>query len=593
MNDAKNLYEYHRTQVADLADENMFAMIEENPIAALEFVNGNEQWSDEDKSSVIDYINAKQVYNGMIQRVRDDIDGRVEQSNSMIDARVNRKTGMIQGATMKQDERKVYVLSGTLVPYADGSGVSVTDSDNSIIVRDADTGGLEQVSPDAILSIDDVQDPYEQKELVAQSIREQFAREAADKIDGVVTFNPGETYTIAGEGGSQIQVTIVSDENGIIDNGDGTINVTDGTNVFPIAKEAIQQFVDASNIARIAEFEQQRAEENLALQQEEQEADRPQYAMNDLVTLRDENGIGIRGNITADVDADGLYEVYTEDALNGKRVNMFTREELDSMLIEHNGQLVEIADSSVNDNSEVAESSLGEQQLQASVLERIPKDEQGNPIYEQAETPDVAWDAIVEQTEGDEAMAQSVADGMVADKEAVLKKVEKTKSAGGNTIAEKIAAEKERKAAIDAAKQELSIWQKIAGTANRRKMEADAERRRIADEAAALRKAEEEKLRAEREEAERKEREALNGVPDIVEDVPKDARARGYRRVNGHKVDRQEPLQAVQGKEVNVKFSNDVVAPGNVTVIDASLLQPSHIQGVRNPLHFIDEAQPK
>ncbi|WP_342995496.1 LPD38 domain-containing protein [Bacteroides xylanisolvens] len=593
MNDAKNLYEYHRTQVADLADESMFAMIEENPIAALEFVNGNEQWSDEDKSSVIDYINAKQVYNGMIQRVRDDIDGRVEQSNSMIDARVNRKTGMIQGATMKQDERKVYVLSGTLVPYADGSGVSVTDSDNSIIVRDADTGGLEQVSPDAILSIDDVQDPYEQKELAAQSIREQFAREAADKIDGVVTFNPGETYTIAGEGGSQIQVTIVSDENGIIDNGDGTINVTDGTNVFPIAKEAIQQFVDASNIARIAEFEQQRAEENFALQQEEQEADRPQYAMNDLVTLRDENGIGIRGNITADVDADGLYEVYTEDALNGKRVNMFTREELDSMLIEHNGQPVEIANSSVNDNSEVAASSLEEQQLQVSALERIPKDEQGNPIYEQAETPDLAWDAIVEQTEGDKAMAQSVANGMVADKEAALKKIEKTKSAGGNTIAEKIVAEKERKAAIDAAKQELSIWQKIAGTANRRKMEADAERRRIADEATALRKAEEEKLRAEREEAERKEREALNGVPDIVEDVPKDARARGYRRVNGHKVDRQEPLQAVQGKEVNVKFSNDVVVPGNVTVIDASLLQPSHIQGVRNSLHFIDEAQPK
>lgn len=593
MNDAKNLYEYHRTQVAHLADESMFAMIEENPIAALEFVNGNEQWSDEDKSSVIDYINAKQVYNGMIQRVRDDIDGRVEQSNSMIDARVNRKTGMIQGATMKQDERKVYVLSGTLVPYTDGSGVSVTDSDNSIIVRDADTGGLEQVSPDAILSIDDVQDPYEQKELAAQSIREQFAREAADKIDGVVTFNPGETYTIAAEGGSQIQVTIVSDENGIIDNGDGTINVTDGTNVFPVAKEAIQQSVDAFNIARIAEFEQQRTEENLALQQEEREAGRPQYAMNDLVTLRDENGIGIRGNITADVDADGLYEVYTEDALNGKRVNMFTREELDSMLIEHNGLLVEIVDSSVNDNSEVAASSLEEQQLQVSALERIPKDEQGNPIYEQAETPDLAWDAIVEQTEGDEAMDQSVANGMVADKEAALKKIEKTKSAGGNTIAEKIVAEKERKAAIDAAKQELSIWQKIAGTANRRKMEADAERRRIADEATALRKAEEEKLRAEREEAERKEREALNGVPDIVEDVPKDARARGYRRVNGHKVDRQEPLQAVQGKEVNVKFSNDVVVPGNVTVIDASLLQPSHIQGVRNSLHFIDEAQPK
>lgn len=593
MNDAKNMLDYQRQRMIDVVGTNDEALEGDAVDWLNEARNARETGDTERAGTIIDYLNAKQVYDGMIQRVRDDIDGRVEQSNSMIDARVNRKTGMIQGATMKQDERKVYVLSGTLVPYTDGSGVSVTDSDNSIIVRDADTGGLEQVSPDAILSIDDVQDPYEQKELAAQSIREQFAREAADKIDGVVTFNPGETYTIAAEGGSQIQVTIVSDENGIIDNGDGTINVTDGTNVFPVAKEAIQQSVDAFNIARIAEFEQQRTEENLALQQEEREAGRSQYAMNDLVTLRDENGIGIRGNITADVDADGLYEVYTEDALNGKRVNMFTREELDSMLIEHNGQPVEIANSSVNDNSEVAASSLEEQQLQVSALERIPKDEQGNPIYEQAETPDLAWDAIVEQTEGDEAMAQSVANGMVADKEAALKKIEKTKSAGGNTIAEKIVAEKERKAAIDAAKQELSIWQKIAGTANRRKMEADAERRRIADEATALRKAEEEKLRAEREEAERKEREALNGVPDIVEDVPKDARARGYRCVNGHKVDRQEPLQAVQGKEVNVKFSNDVVVPGNVTVIDASLLQPSHIQGVRNSLHFIDEAQPK
>ena len=596
MNDAKNLYEYHRTQVADLADESMFAMIEENPIAALEFVNGNEQWSDEDKSSVIDYINAKQVYNGMIQRVRDDIDGRVEQSNSMIDARVNRKTGMIQRATMKQDERKVYVLSGTLVPYVDGSGVSVTDSDNSIIVRDADTGVLEQVSPDAILSIDDVQDPYEQKELAAQSIREQFAREAADKIDGVVAFNLGDNYTIGGEDGSQLQVQVVANEQGIVDNGDGTVNVSDGMNVFPIAKEIIQQQIEAANIARIAEFEQQRAVENAGIEQALQEADRPQYTLNDIISLIDENGVIVRGNITAEADADGRYEVFTEAPINGKRVNLFTRDELDNMLLEYNGVAFEhentenVENYAQNSAETMHEGNNASQNIPA--IQRIPKDEQGNPLYDQTDS-DTAWDAIVEQTEGDEAMAQTVADGMVADKEDALKKLEKAKSKGGVSIAEKIASEKERKAAIDAAKQELFVWQKIAGTANRRKMEADAERRRIADEAATLRKAEEEKLRAEREEAERIEREALNGVPDMVDDVPKDARARGYRRVNGHKVDRQEPLQAAQGKEVDVKFSNDVVTSGNVTVIDASLLQPSHIQGVRNPLHFIDEAQPK
>ena len=593
MNDAKNMYEYRRARVADLVDESMFAMIEENPIATLEFVNGNEQWNDEDKVSVIDYINAKQVYNGMIQRVRDDIDGRIEQSNSMIDARVNRNTGMIQGATMKQDERKVYVISGKLVPYDDGSGVSVTDSDNSIIIRDSETGALEQVSPDAVLSLDESQDPNEQKELAEQAIVEQFAREAADKIDGKVTFNPGDAYTITGQDGSQMQVQIIANEDGIVDNGDGTVNVSDGVNIFPLAKETIQQQADAANLARVAQFEQQRTIENAERKQEMQEAERPQYALNDIVSLTDENGVTVRGNITADADADGKYEVFTEAPINGKRVNLFTRDELDNMLLEHNGVAFErpVENESNNGAENIPENDNNAPQ-NIPAMQRIPKDEQGNPLYEQADS-DTAWDAIVEQTEGDEDMAQTVADGMVADKEEALKKLEKAKSKGGNSIAEKIASEKERKAAIDAAKQELLVWQKIAGTAKRRKMEADDERRRIADEAAALRKAEEEKLRAEREEAERIEREALNGVPDMVDDKPQDARARGYRRMNGHKIDRQEPVQALQGKEVSVKFSDDAIVGGRVAVIDVNLLQPSHIQGVRNPLHFIDEAQPK
>ena len=593
MNDAKNMYEYQRARVADLVDESMFAMIEENPIAALEFVNGNGQWNDEDKSSVIDYINAKQVYNGMIQRVRDDIDGRIEQSNSMIDARVNRNTGMIQGATMKQDKRKVYVISGKLVPYDDGSGVSVTDSDNSIIIRDSETGVLEQVSPDAVLSLDESQDPNEQKELAEQAIVEQFAREAADKIDGKITFNPGDAYTITGEDGSQIQVQVIANEDGIVDNGDGTVNVSDGVNIFPLAKETIQQQADAANLARVAQFEQQRTIENAERKQEMQEAERPQYALNDIVSLTDENGVTVRGNITADADADGRYEVFTEAPINGKRVNLFTRDELDNMLLEHNGVAFERpAENESNNGAENIPENDNNAPQNIPAMQRIPKDEQGNPLYEQADS-DTAWDAIVEQTEGDEVMAQTVADGMVVDKEEALKKLEKAKSKGGNSIAEKIASEKERKAAIDAAKHELLVWQKIAGTANRRKMEADAERRRIADEAAALRKTEEEKLRAEREEAERIEREALNGVPDMVDDKPQDARARGYRRMNGHKIDRQEPVQALHGKDVSVKFSDDVLVGGRAAVIDANQLQPSHIQGVRNPLHFIDEAQPK
>lgn len=592
MTDAKNMRDYQRQRVSAIVDENTLGFLDIHPMNALEEMRNNGLWGESELETVIDYLNAKQVYDGMIQRVRDDIDARVEQSNAMVDARTNRTSGMIQGATMKQDDRRVYVVGGNLVQYADGSGIDNRASDGSIIVRDAETGALEQVSPDAVLNIDEPLNPSDEKMTAEEAIIQQFAQEASDKIDGVVTFNPGDTYTITGDD-AQIQVQIVANEDGIVDNGDGTVNVSDGVNIFPLAKETIQQQADAANLARVAQFEQQRTIENAERKQEMQEAERPQYALNDIVSLTDENGVTVRGNITADADADGKYEVFTEAPINGKRVNLFTRDELDNMLLEHNGVAFEHpAENESNNGAENIPENDNNAPQNIPAMQRIPKDEQGNPLYEQADS-DTAWDAIVEQTEGDEDMAQTVADGMVADKEEALKKLEKAKSKGGNSIAEKIASEKERKAAIDAAKQDLLAWQKIAGTANRRRMAADAERKRMADEAAALRKAEEEKLRAEREEAERVEREALNGVPDMVDDTPQDARARGYRRVNGHKIDRQEPLQIVQGKEVNVKFSNDVLAPGHVAVIDASLLQPSHIQGVRNPLHFIDEAQPK
>jgi N12 class adenine-specific DNA methylase len=592
MTDAKNMRDYQRQRVSAIVDENTLGFLDIHPMNALEEMRNNGLWRESELETVLDYLNAKQVYDGMIQRVRDDIDARVEQSNAMVDARTNRTTGMIQGATMKQDDRRVYVVGGNLVQYADGSGIDNRASDGSIIVRDAETGALEQVSPDAVLNIDEPLNPSDEKMTAEEAIIQQFAQEASDKIDGVVTFNPGDTYTITGDD-AQIQVQIVANEDGIVDNGDGTVNVSDGVNIFPLAKETIQQQADAANLARVAQFEQQRTIENAERKQEMQEAERPQYALNDIVSLTDENGVTVRGNITADADADGKYEVFTEAPINGKRVNLFTRDELDNMLLEHNGVAFErpVENESNNGAENIPENDNNAPQ-NIPAMQRIPKDEQGNPLYEQADS-DTAWDAIVEQTEGDEDMAQTVADGMVADKEEALKKLEKAKSKGGNSIAEKIASEKERKAAIDAAKQELLVWQKIAGTAKRRKMEADDERRRIADEAAALRKAEEEKLRAEREEAERIEREALNGVPDMVDDKPQDARARGYRRMNGHKIDRQEPVQALQGKEVSVKFSDDAIVGGRVAVIDVNLLQPSHIQGVRNPLHFIDEAQPK
>ena len=607
MQDARSMYELQRQKAEQALTPEELDEIDNDPIGALRNLGDDEATN----QTVIDYINAKQVYDGMLQRVRDDIDGRIDQSNAMIDSRTNRTTGMIQGATLKvQDDegndRRVYVLDGNLATYEDGTGIDNEKSDGSIIIRDAETGAVEMVSPDAIFSVEQPVDPETEKQTAAEAIRQQFAQEAANRIDGVVPFNPGDTYTLTGEDGQPVQVQIVANQDGLVDNGDGTVNVSSdgGQTVVPMRKEDVQAMVDATNRARVEQAEMQRE----AMRTQAQPTQQSGYRLNDEVSLTDENGNEVRGSITGDINEDGRYEVYTESPINGRKVNLFTAEELNRMQAnpaENSRQNGEFSTENGGNPAEnpptlqAGEETLqaGEETLQASIdgksaLERIPKDEQGQPIYEQSD-PDTAWDAIVEQTEGDEAMAQNVADSMVADKEAELKKAEKAKPKGGTTIAEKIAAERERKNAVEQAKANLATWQRIAQTSQRRKQAALAEQSRQAEEAARLRREQEERERAEREEAERIRREALNGVPDIIDDTPQDARARGYRRVNGEKVDRQAPLTAHQGKEVQVKFDDKNIPTGHVALIEAGQLQPSHINGRRNPFHFIDEAQPK
>ena len=242
---------------------------------------------------------------------------------------------------------------------------------------------------------------------------------------------------------------------------------------------------------------------------------------------------------------------------------------------------------------------------------RIPKDEQGQPLYEQADA-ETAWDALLEQAGGDEAMAQEVANEIVSEQEKALKAAERElkkvqdgkpqqrKGDAPLTVEARIAAKQavreqtsRAQVGVDEARKRLEAWRKIAETSQRRRQAIEAERRQEEQEAARLRGIQEEQERAEREEAERIRREALNGVPDFIEDRPQDARARGYRRVNGNRVDRQEPIQARRGGEVQVKFDDNNIPTGHTALIEASQLQPSHTDGRRNPLHFIDEAQPK
>ena len=113
--------------------------------------------------------------------------------------------------------------------------------------------------------------------------------------------------------------------------------------------------------------------------------------------------------------------------------------------------------------------------------ERVPKDKEGNPIYEQTDA-DTAWDAIVEETEGDTEMAQRVAADMLEDKKAALAKLQKGKPKKGATVAEKIANEKVHQAAIAQAQNDVAQWEAIVGTEARRREAAMSEAERYAAE---------------------------------------------------------------------------------------------------------------
>ena len=523
MANIKTMFNIKQNAIANILDAETIEYLNDNPINGLVELRESGLYTQDQINTILDYLNAKQVYDGMMQSVNDNIDDKIAESNAIISARINKSTGMIQGAKHKVNDRQVYVIYGNVVPYQDGTGIDVTQSDNTIVIRDAETGKIEQISPADLSLIDEAIDPLEQQQIAADAIREQDTQEASSKIDGIITFNQGDKYLIPVAEGYFYEWTIVPNDKGLTENEDGTVNVFDGLHVYPVSKEDLQLLVNKGREIQIQESEKQRYEENKAL---EEQTEYPKYEMGKSITIRDDNGNMLRGSVE-EVNEDGVLLAIENPETGYWNTISYNADDLNSRLVEYDG----VEYNTQNNNS--PEQEVEEPQVEApvetitedviseqpgteqgvSALERIPKDEQGNPIYEMAENTDVAWDAIVEQTDGDETMAQTVADSMLADKKAELKKAEKAKSKGGVTIAEKIASEKERQAAIDKAKAEVDFWQSVVDTKKRRaeELKRAEEEQKLAEEE--QRRAEEEARRLAEEQRLAEERKAEENVP--------------------------------------------------------------------------------
>ena len=653
--DVQNLYNAQRERSLNTLDADTMRNLDADPLATLSGMASAGTYTEEELSAAREYAAAKSAYDGMQQSVKDEIEAQIRRCNAAIDARTNRDTGMVQRATYGLENREVYIIKGNVV--ADENGViDRSASDDTIAIVDLETGETKMVASKDLGQAEQPIAAEQFRSSMAAYVRQEIGDRARAQAEGRLLFEENEKCLILDDEGSQSEVTILggaTDEQGAPIADAVKIQYADGTTGV-VAMSELQEQVNAAAAARMdyAEQElQQGAAARAAVDAEvdtdaeqdglavEEGGQRRSFALNDEVELIADQGGVTSGMITGEIDSDGLIEVQTDKPVNGQMVNRLTLDELMQLLTRHNGEIVDEAEvegepetngSNESNSAEVDDGFIpidteliptggvdtaeeqpaadttneadvtdvsnvtdtAGQPAEATELERLPKNEKGEPIFEEAESPEAGWDALVEFSDGDVAAAKENADMMAEIKRKALEKVRKQKPKGDNPTAIR-ESQTAIAAALAKAEQEYDFWIKVASVEQGRK----AEERRREDEAARARareRAEAEKAEREaREEAARQEREALEGIPEWHLDTPEDARKRGARRYGGQLFTRQEPVVGVVGRGVEVKFSQSDLPKGRIVVMDASQLQPSHIQGERNPMSFIDEAQPK
>lgn len=585
MNDAKNMYDYKRQQMSAMVTDEFLADFDNDPVGTLSQVMGRDDFSEDEKQLALDYVNAKATYDGMIDRVRDDIDSRIEESNATVNSRTNRNDGMIHPATLKLDDRKVYIVDGTINMQDDGSMVDVSNSSESILVRDAETGKLEFMSPSDVLSTDESIDPATEKEAAQQALREHYAQEQSDHIDGVLAFNVGDTYDLADGFGQQWSAQIVAD------NGDGTVQVAwngDPNNISTARKDELQSMRDIHNRARINDYEQQRAAQRQEQQAEAAEPQRRTYNLNDEITLRDDEGNPVRGSITAEENEDGEIEVYTEHPINGKQVQLLRRDELDNMLLEQNGEVVEnvpseetpsvinLTDDENEDNAETpvtaeegAEGATLEPANATSEEQHIEEEQHAEPMPmigegEDAEpdfasvTPQRAHEYIFNESGLDEEDARDFMTNNLRAAETAVTKIKNNKPKMGTSIAKFNKNKAEWQQKLDEANANLDYWQQVkaernAVLAERAKAQQEADKKQ-AEEAQAAEA-------AYREEMAKKEAEQA---------------ALGTNTVSPAIRDKWNAAPKVEGAQNEIVLANGEKVAGRYYLVESGAATPSH-----------------
>lgn len=614
MSHARSWYEFAQQKAAERLGVDAEALDEmgaPDQLTLDQVAQLREEHNEQAVQSYVDYLNARATYEGMIGSVSQGIQAEAAQAEQAVHSQQH-KDGTLRRATLRGTEGQnveVHIKDGDLVMDEEGR-IDTDKSSKDFIVRDNETGVVRFASIDDIISAEQPTSADDAVSEAVNAVYERREKEAADAINGTITPQVGAVYNLLDADGNPQQIAIQQVGQ------DGALDVDYSGVPHKMTTDELQSMADNTRARQIenehaAQVQQAKAEER----EEREQAGLPRYALNDELTIRTPEGEEVTAYVTNEEDADGNIEVYFNEPFDGRKVHLFTKDYLDGVVV--GTRLSPETNTSAGAVEAPAAPALSQVQ---PAEEEAPAEDEGPapaPAHDEADadeapadpndeslSPEEAYEAVLRATNGDVVLALEVIKSTVTDKEKALAKAKKAKPRSADTIEGKIQAREEVAAGIEAAETSLAHWQAVAEIAAEQVQEEVAE---VAEPVAEQTEQESEEptteqAPAEEETAEEEEQEQEEEATPVPEDTapewgkdnPADARARGYIKVEGLRVDRQGELSdALIGKESDVKFATNDTQQARYAIIEAESLQPSHIRGYQNQLHFIPEAQPK
>lgn len=251
----------------------------------------NPELCEDQQDAVLYYVNAKAAMEGVMDASNEAADGKRKEVEANVERHTHKDMGVVQPATMKVDDKPVYVVKGNVVMLPDGSGIDVRNSDQSIVICDAETGEYKFASPDQLFSLGEAIDPQTELDEAYANIQAEHEAVLGVPENGENVQGNGENVPNSAENVSQL-----TDEQ-LQQYAHSAFNEATRSNGITIPQEQAEQLQQHNQ--QMLEQEQQRKEE---------EANRQPTAL-ERVPINEETGEPMFEKADRETALDALNEV--------------------------------------------------------------------------------------------------------------------------------------------------------------------------------------------------------------------------------------------------------------------------------------------